>query len=142
MPQVQKQSGKSDCGCFAVAWAVHLAYGDKPETIILDQTQLGSHLEACLLETLSIKFLFRRVLVQQSQHIGYRGNMSLSNYVTELYGQSTQVTTCQLQKTDSKMTRISNHLTFLTRCQKCGFTPKGLRLKAPVQSANTAKILK
>ena len=81
MPQVQKQSGKSDCGCFAVAWAVHLAYGDKPATIILDQTQLGSHLEACLLETLSIKFLFRRVLVQQSQHIGYRGNMSLSNYI-------------------------------------------------------------
>ena len=88
------------------------------------------------------KFLFRRVLVQQSQHIGYRGNMSLSNYVTELYGQSTQVTTCQLQKTDSKMARISNHLTFLTRCQKRGFTPKGLRLKPPVQSANTAKILK
>ena len=82
------------------------------------------------------------MLVQQSQHIGYRGNMSLSNYVTELYGQSTQVTTRQLQKTDSKMTRISNHLTFLTRCQKRGFTPKGLRLKAPVQSANTAKILK
>ena len=40
VPQVQKQSGKSDCGCFAIAWAVHLACGDKPETIILDQTQL------------------------------------------------------------------------------------------------------
>ena len=38
-----------DCGCFAIAWAVHLAYGDKPETIILDQTKLRSHLEACLL---------------------------------------------------------------------------------------------
>ena len=50
VPQVQKQSGKSDCECFAIAWAVHLAYGDKPETIILDQTQLRSHLEACLLK--------------------------------------------------------------------------------------------
>ena len=27
------------------------------------------------------KFLFCRVLVQQSQHIGYCGNMSLSNYI-------------------------------------------------------------
>ena len=38
-----------DCGRFGIAWAVHLAYGDKPETIILDQTKLRSHLEACLL---------------------------------------------------------------------------------------------
>ena len=50
VPQVQKQSGKTDCGCFAIAWTVHLAYGDKPETIILDQTKLRSHLEACLLK--------------------------------------------------------------------------------------------
>ena len=50
VPQVQKQSGKTDCGCFAIAWTVHLAYGDKPETIILDQTKLCSHLETCLLK--------------------------------------------------------------------------------------------
>ena len=50
VPQLQKQSGKTDCGCFAIAWAVHLAYGDKPETIILDQRKLHSHLEACLLK--------------------------------------------------------------------------------------------
>ena len=29
---------------------MHLAYGDKPKTIILDQTKLRSHLEACLLK--------------------------------------------------------------------------------------------
>ena len=45
-----------DCGCFAIAWAVHLAYGDKPETIILDQTQVLSHLEACLLTHQFIPF--------------------------------------------------------------------------------------
>ena len=27
VPQVQKQSGKTDRGCFAIAWAVHLTYG-------------------------------------------------------------------------------------------------------------------
>ena len=32
VPQVQKQSGKTECGCFAIAWAVHLAYGEKPNT--------------------------------------------------------------------------------------------------------------
>ena len=40
----------NDCGCFAIAWTVHLAYVDKPETIILDQTKLRLHLEACLLK--------------------------------------------------------------------------------------------
>ena len=50
MPLVQKQTGKTDCGCFAIAWAVHLAYGDKPETITLNQKQLRSHLETCLLQ--------------------------------------------------------------------------------------------
>ena len=54
VPQVQKQSGKTDCGCFAIAWTVHLAYGDKPETIILDQT---THLEACLLKQQFTPFL-------------------------------------------------------------------------------------
>ena len=38
---------KADCGCFGIAWAVHLTYGDKPETITLDQKQLHSHLQSC-----------------------------------------------------------------------------------------------
>ena len=33
VPQVQKQSEKTDCGCFAIDWAVHLTYCDKPETV-------------------------------------------------------------------------------------------------------------
>ena len=55
MPFAQKQTGKTDCGCFAIARAVHLASGDKPETITLDQKQLHSHLETCLLQNSSYR---------------------------------------------------------------------------------------
>lgn len=37
LPEVQKQSNKVDCGCFAIAWAVLLAVGVKPENITLDK---------------------------------------------------------------------------------------------------------
>ena len=34
--KVQKHSNKVDCGCFAIAWAVHIVIGEKPENITLD----------------------------------------------------------------------------------------------------------
>ena len=37
IPEVQKQINKVDCGCFAIAWAVLLAIGEKPENITLDK---------------------------------------------------------------------------------------------------------
>ena len=44
-----KTTGKTDCGCFVIPWAVHLAYSSKPQSITLDQKQLRSHLQTCLL---------------------------------------------------------------------------------------------
>ena len=69
--KVGKKSGEytfeetNDCGCFAIAWAVHLAYGDKPEIIILDQTKLRLHLEACLLKQ---QFTFFPHTIKKTQH--------------------------------------------------------------------------
>ena len=44
IPEVQKQTNSVDCGCFAIAWAVLLAIGEKPEEVTLDKKQLRPHL--------------------------------------------------------------------------------------------------
>ena len=35
--EVQKQMNSANCGCFAIAWAVFLTIGEKPEEVILDK---------------------------------------------------------------------------------------------------------
>ena len=44
---VQQQSGITDCGVFAVAFAYHAAIGDELERIIFDQGQMRKHLLRC-----------------------------------------------------------------------------------------------
>ena len=45
---VQKQQGFSDCGLFAIAYAVHLAKNRDPEKTYFHQSQMRSHLINCL----------------------------------------------------------------------------------------------
>ena len=47
MPHVQQQRGGSDCGLFAIAFAVHLAFGDNLSTLQFDQTLMRRHLLKC-----------------------------------------------------------------------------------------------
>ncbi len=47
IPMVQQQSGGSDCGIFAIAFAVHLLRGDNIEDIDFDQEKMRSHLNSC-----------------------------------------------------------------------------------------------
>jgi hypothetical protein len=47
MKRVQQQLGPSDCGLFAVAFAVDLANGLDPTNIIYDQKYMRSHLVEC-----------------------------------------------------------------------------------------------
>ena len=42
---VQQQTGSLDCGLFAIANAVHLAFGKQPETISYNQNFMRQHLE-------------------------------------------------------------------------------------------------
>ncbi len=44
IPPVQQQRGSSDCGVFAIAFAIHAALGDDVEYIDLDQTLMRNHL--------------------------------------------------------------------------------------------------
>ena len=45
---VQMQSGSSDCGVFAIAFATALAFGNDPSEFIFDQSQMRKHLMKCL----------------------------------------------------------------------------------------------
>ena len=46
--QVQKQSGKTEYRCFAIAWASYISL--TKTKLKLQQKKLCSHLEACLLK--------------------------------------------------------------------------------------------
>ena len=45
---VQFQSGSSDCGLFAIAYATALVFGEMPQKFCFDQKKLRSHLFKCL----------------------------------------------------------------------------------------------
>lgn len=45
---VQRQSGASDCGLFALAFATTLYFGDNPETISYTQSAMREHLLPCI----------------------------------------------------------------------------------------------
>ena len=44
---VQSQSGRDDCGLFAIAFATTLCNGKQPESMFYDQQQMRSHLLSC-----------------------------------------------------------------------------------------------
>lgn len=45
LPMAQKQTNKVDCGCYAIAWALHLALGERPENMRLETKSIRQHLE-------------------------------------------------------------------------------------------------
>jgi hypothetical protein len=47
---VQQQKGSSDCGVFAVAYAVEVCLGRNPQYARFDQTRMRNHLYECLTE--------------------------------------------------------------------------------------------
>ena len=56
IPQVQFQRGATDCGCFAVAFAVSLLFGDDPRSLLYNQKEMRGHLKECLLTELFTPF--------------------------------------------------------------------------------------
>ena len=57
VPHVQVQKGHTDCGLFAIGFAVALAFGDNPETCKFDQSKMRSHLHACFEKCCISEFL-------------------------------------------------------------------------------------
>ena len=62
---VQKQQGFSDCGLFAIAYAVYLAKKHNPEKAYFHQSQMRSHLINCLSQGKMSPFPSRRVKPQK-----------------------------------------------------------------------------
>ena len=55
VPTVQQQFGNCDCGLFAIAFTLHLAMGDDPQHIFIEQSQMRSHLLKCFQLSVAIK---------------------------------------------------------------------------------------
>ena len=45
---VQRQGNGVDCGVFAIAFAVELAFGESPEKKLLEPNSMRNHLSGCL----------------------------------------------------------------------------------------------
>ena len=43
-----EQTGSTDCGLFAIAFATDLAFSNNPSTIVHDQANMRTHLQQCL----------------------------------------------------------------------------------------------
>ncbi|CAH1272977.1 PKD1L3 [Branchiostoma lanceolatum] len=47
LPNVQRQKNVSDCGLFAIAWAVDIAEGQDVSRVVYDNRKMRSHLKTC-----------------------------------------------------------------------------------------------
>ena len=62
--------------------------------------------------------------------------MRRSKSISSRFG-PTHTSTIYRLRTEEKLARANNHLTFLIRCRNQGITPKGLRLYLPLQTTET-----
>ena len=67
--------------------------------------------------------------------------MTLKEYITRLYGQSTFQLTRKLQRIGVRLAKTNCHITFLTRCHKLALVPIGLRLKTRFESMKAQQIV-
>ena len=72
VPPVQQQSGTTDCGPFAIAFAVHLLLGDKLQSAEFDQSQMRQHLLVCLKERKFSAFPKKQKCGYRARHFPYR----------------------------------------------------------------------
>lgn len=67
--------------------------------------------------------------------------MTFKNTVDSRYGPGTRQKIRKLEKLKIKLSRETNHVTYLTKCKKEGLVPKGLLLKPPYYSPKAKKIV-
>ena len=81
IPPVQQQKGSSDCGLYAIAFAVHAACGDHLKDLKFDQTQMRIHLLQCFRKKELVRFPTTRKRSQRNNHFPYRevGVLQLPN---------------------------------------------------------------
>ena len=73
IPRVQQQSSGSDCGLFAIAFAVHILRGNNIEDIEFNQGKMRSHLNSCFWKKKATSFTY------------FKSNWTSSNSVLPIY---------------------------------------------------------
>lgn len=96
IPRVQQQGGASDCGLFAIAFAVHILRGDKIEDVEFDQRKMRSHLSSCFRKKQLLPFpTLKQPGYRLTRYFPY---VSLSIYcyckMPETYGDMVQCDDC------------------------------------------------
>lgn len=79
MLQCQHQTGSTDCGLFAIAWAVEFANGNKPENVTFDQKKMRAHLIQCIDNGKILRFPQARVSKRK-----FRDNSSRETIVSNV----------------------------------------------------------
>ena len=71
IPPVQQQKGSSDCGVYAIAFAVHAALGNDVKDLKFDQTQMRNHLLQCFRKKELVRFPTTRKHSRRNNHFPY-----------------------------------------------------------------------
>ena len=71
-------------------------------------------------------------------------NNNMSNnfhaFISSRFGPATIRTVYELRRTEEKLATANNQLTFLMTCREQRLTPKGLRIRMPIESEQTQRI--
>ena len=96
IPPVQQQKGTTDCGLYAIAFAVHAAFGDDVMNLEFDQTQMRSHLLQCFRKKELVHFPTTRKHSWRNNHFPYREvEVFCSCQMPDSYGDMIQCDTCE-----------------------------------------------
>ena len=68
------QSGYTDCGVFAIAYAVEIAHGYDPASVIFDQSKMRNHLHHCLTSKTLTRFPKKQQCHQQTSFTDITSN--------------------------------------------------------------------
>ena len=95
IPYVQQQKGIADCGLFAVAFAVHLAFGDDVSKLTFDQSKMRQHLIKCFQKKEMQPFPLTRAAPRSQSYFPFREiELFCSCQMPETYGDMIECDKC------------------------------------------------
>ena len=95
LPNVQQQNGVTDCGLFAIAFAVHLALGDDVSKLNFDQAQMRHHLLKCFQKKEMMPFPQSKKGDHNNYFPGREIELFCSCQMPETYDDMIQCDTCE-----------------------------------------------
>ena len=95
LPNVQQQNGVTDCGLFAIAFAVHLALGDDVAKLNFDQAEMRHHLQQCFQKKQMMPFLQSKNGNHNRYFPGREIELFCSCQMPETYDDMIECDTCE-----------------------------------------------